>query len=277
MLALMRRLLEPFAVLGAILIILWGWGYHNARADPIVRQTRIGLPNWPRGAAPIRVALFSDIHIGSAAMDGARLSRIVAQVNALKPDLVLIAGDFVNGHDPVAARAYALEFVAPLASLRAPLGVVATLGNHDMGTSPEAVTAALDRAHVTVLNNQAVQKGPVVVAGVGDVFSRHARPAATEAAMVHMVGARIMLSHSPDIAPRTPPDITLLLAGHTHCGQIVLPLLGPVSKVAMDRYICGIVHEPGLTTIVTGGLGTSGVPLRYGAPPDLWLITLGPG
>ena len=79
----MRRLLKVLLVLGAIVAAIWVWGYFNARADPIVRQTRINLRDWPRGSAPIGVALISDVQIGNMAMDGARLSRIVAQINAL--------------------------------------------------------------------------------------------------------------------------------------------------------------------------------------------------
>jgi predicted MPP superfamily phosphohydrolase len=272
----MRRLLKVLLLLGVILAVLWAWGFHNARADPIVRKAHVALPDWPRGAAPVRVVLISDVHIGNMAMDAARLSRIVGQVNALKPDLVLIAGDLVYGHDPVAARDYASALIAPLAGLRAPLGVVAVFGNHDEGTSPAAIMAALAQAHITVLRNQAIVKGPLAIAGVGDFYSGHADPFATVAELNHLPGARIALSHSPDLAPHLPPGIGLFLAGHTHCGQVVLPLLGVVSKVSMDRYLCGIVHDGTLTTIVTGGLGTSGVPLRFGAPPDLWLVAIGP-
>ena len=273
----MRRLLKVLLVLGAIFAVLWMWGLHNARADPIVRKTRIALPDWPRGAAPIRVALISDIHIGNASMDSSRLSRLVAQINALKPDIILIAGDFVFGHDPVAARDYAQQLIAPLSGLRAPLGVVATFGNHDEWTSPGAIEAALARAHVTVLHNQAIERGPLAIAGIGDAFSGHADPVATGAALKQLPGARIALSHSPDVAPHLPSGIGLFLAGHTHCGQAVLPFIGVVVRpVSTSRYTCGIVQDGARTTIVTGGLGTSGVPLRYGAPPDLWLVMLGP-
>jgi predicted MPP superfamily phosphohydrolase len=220
--------------------------------------------------------LISDVHIGNMAMDGARLSRIVAQINALKPDIVLIAGDFVYGHDPVAARGYAQDLIVPLSALRAPLGVVATFGNHDEWTSPGPIGVALARAHITVLHNEAIARGPLAIAGIGDAFSGHADPFATAVALNALPGARIALSHSPDIAPHLPSGINVFFAGHTHCGQAVLPFIGPVSKVSSDRYLCGIVRDGTRTTIVTGGLGTSGVPLRYGAPPDLWLVTLGP-
>jgi predicted MPP superfamily phosphohydrolase len=276
MLGRMRRLLKVLFLLGAMFAVAWMWGLHNARADPIVRTTRIALPDWPRGAPPLRVVLISDIHIGNSAMDGARLSRIVAQINALKPDMVLIAGDFVYGHDPVAARGYAEELVAPLSGLRAPFGVVATFGNHDEWTSPPQIDAALARAHVTVLHNEAIARGPLAIAGIGDAYSGHADPFATGVALNGVSGARIALSHSPDLAPHLPTGIGLFLAGHTHCGQGVFPIIGPLTKVSTDRYLCGIVHDGARTTIVTGGLGTSAVPLRFGAPPDLWLISLGP-
>jgi predicted MPP superfamily phosphohydrolase len=86
------------------------------------------------------------------------------------------------------------------------------------------------------------------------------------------------MSHSPDVAPLLPPDMPLLLAGHTHCGQIVLPFYGPLASVTRygERYRAGVRREHARTVVVTCGLGTSGLPFRFGAPPDLWLITLGP-
>ena len=91
-------------------------------------------------------------------------------------------------------------------------------------------------------------------------------------------GPRLVLSHSPDIVPLLPARIPLVLAGHTHCGQIRLPLVGRISTASRfgERYACGRIDEAGRTILVTAGLGTSIVPLRYGVPPDLWVVTLGP-
>src|ERR1700748_166098 len=125
---LLSRLLLIVAATGAA---LFTWMHHEARADPIVRRATIRLSDWPAGQKPVTVLLLSDIHIGSAAMDAARLTRIVAQANALQPDLVMMAGDFVFGHDSVAGARYAAELVKPLSALRAPLGVIAIPGNHD--------------------------------------------------------------------------------------------------------------------------------------------------
>jgi predicted MPP superfamily phosphohydrolase len=210
-----RRLLLLLLSLATLAALLFGWGYLNARADPVVRRAHIGLLGWPAGATPVRVVLMSDVHIGSSAMDADRLSRIVGQVNALSPDLILFAGDFVFRHDPVAAGKSAEELTAPLTGLHAPLGVIATLGNHDQWTSPGQIRAAVRRAGVTVLENQAVTRGPLAIGGVGDLFSGHAELTAVLRATKRLHGAPVMVTHSPDLAPMLPPDIPLLLAGHT--------------------------------------------------------------
>jgi hypothetical protein len=269
----MRRIVWIVAALGLLLLGVAGWGYRNGRADPVVRERTVSLPDWPRDARPIRLALLSDIHIGNATMDVDRLARIVAQVNRAHPDVVLLAGDYVAGHDPVVARAGARDMVAPLAGLRAPLGVVAVLGNHDQ-SEPVLIAAALRRAGVTVLDNAAVVRGPLVIGGAGDAFSHHDDLPATLHAMAGKRGANIILTHSPDLSLQVPPGVGLVLAGHTHCGQGVLPVIGAPRVFWMPGLRCGIIRRGGTTTIITAGLGTSGVPLRFGAPPDLWLVAL---
>lgn len=273
---MLKRLLIPLAACFAAGAALAGYSYLEARRDPVVREASISLPDWPMGAAPVRVALISDVHIGSAAMDAARLTRIVAQINGLKPDLVVIAGDFISGHAADSAVRIGAPMVAPLAGLKAPLGVVAALGNHDHWTGAETVQALLKRTGIIVIENGAIQRGPLAIGVAGDDFSRHTNLPATLASMTKLSGARIMLTHSPDIAPRLPADVGLLLAGHTHCGQVVLPLYGPIAEVSRygERYGCGIRREGARTVVTTAGLGTSGGPFRLGAPPDLWLLTL---
>lgn len=136
---------------------------------------------------------------------------------------------------------------------------------------------ALEAAGVTLLANQAVVRGPLVIAGVDDAYSRHARTAETLAAARRLAGARLVLTHSPDIAPLLPADFGPLLAGHTHCGQVLVPFYGSLDPVPryLVRYRCGIVREGGRTVIVGAGIGGS-LPLRLNAPPDLWLVTLVP-
>lgn len=272
----MRRPLKFLAWSVGLVAFLFAWGYLNAHADPVVRRAEVALPDWPAREPPMRVVLLSDIHLGNSAMDARRLGRIIGQVNALKPDLVLIAGDFVAGSDHAAARVSATQLMQPLRGLRARLGTVATLGNHDERDAPDEVRLALAGAGIPLLENSATTRGPLLIGGLGDYLTGHQRIGATLRAMQLLQGAGVIMGHSPTTAPHMPQRVALVLAGHTHCGQIVLPFYGPVLKVAPPRYMCGMVRDPGRTTIVSGGLGTSNLPLRYGAPPDLWLITLGP-
>ncbi len=256
------------------LLAVAGWWHRNALADPVVRRTRIALPDWLAGATPVTVALISDIHIGNSTMDAGRLTRIVTRIGALRPDLVLIAGDYVAGHDEAVARAGARDLVAPLSRLRAPLGVVAVLGNHDQSV-PATIAAALRRAGVTVLDNQAAERGPLAIGGAGDAFSGHADLRATLRAMARLPGAKVILTHSPDLSLAVPAGVGVLFAGHTHCGQGVLPIVGAPRVFWKPGLMCGLVRRGGLTTVITAGLGTSGVPLRFRAPADVWLVTLG--
>jgi predicted MPP superfamily phosphohydrolase len=261
------------AIAGALLVV---HSLRLARAMPEIHRATVSLSGWPRGQPPIRVALLSDIHIGNGAMDAGRLGRILDRVTLLRPDLVLIAGDFIAGADPGAGAAAAPALTAAFARLRPRLGTVAVLGNHDLWTGPSAIRGALERAGVTVLQNQAVARGPVAIAGLADVFTDQQNVAATWSALRTLPGARIVLTHSPDGAERLPADAQLVLAGHTHCGQVVLPLIGAVDPVALLRFACGAYRVAGRMIIVSGGLGASALPVRFGAPPDLWLLLLGP-
>lgn len=282
----MKRLALVFAALAIGLSALAVRGVANARATPLVRTMRIELSGWPDGAPDITVALLSDIHIGNIGMGGARLRSIVAQVNAQLPDLVVIAGDLVVGHaaaDVTAARA--AQLTDALSGLDAPLGVLAVLGNHDYWTSPADVKTALAAAHIDVLENASARRGPITIVGVSDAFSEHDDIVQALAGLGDGSEPLVVLTHSPDIAPQLPRSVRLVLAGHTHCGQIVIPFLRPpIPRSPIEgwkplydpHYLCGLIEDPGRSVIVTAGLGPGTVPMRFGAPPDWWLVTLGP-
>ncbi|RZJ00823.1 MAG: phosphohydrolase [Brevundimonas sp.] len=273
-------------VVAILMAGLVGWGFLNARADPLVRTAYISLPGWSPNTPPVTVALLSDIHIGNAVMNPARLKRIVTQTNALHPDVVMLAGDFVVGHDPSGADARAAALTAPLSGLRARIGVVAVLGNHDHWTSATAVRAALTRAGIVVLDNQAWRAGPIAVAGVGDAFSGHDNPESTLRAARQLSRPIVVLTHSPDISDNLPSDVRIVLAGHTHCGQVTLPwgaalfTRSPLAngKALYDpKFRCGIIHDPHRDVVVTAGVGSGTLPIRFGAAPDIWLLAVGPG
>jgi hypothetical protein len=269
------RLLLPLIALG---LGLAGWGYWGAVSDPVVRSARIAVPGWPQGFPPVRAVLISDLHVGGPDMPAERLAGIVARIKTLRPDLVLVAGDLISDKR-TGTRFYSMaEAVAPLAELRATFGTIAVLGNHDHWRNAAEARQALTAVGVHVLDNDAMVAGPIAVGGLDDDFTDHDDLPRTLAALAPLRGPRLILSHSPDPFPEVPPDVPLMVAGHTHCGQIALPFIGPVSTMSRygRRYACGLVREGGKTLVVSAGLGTSILPLRIGAPPDLWVLELGP-
>ena len=253
-----------------------GWGYWTAISDPIVRSAELALLPSDSGQQTFRILSISDIHVAGPDMSPQRLARIVRQVNAQKPDAVLIAGDFVSDKQ-LATRRYSLaEAIAPLRDVQSRFGTFAVLGNHDHWRNAVAAHAALRRVGINVLDNSAARAGPLVIGGLDDAFTQHDDLAVTLRAMADLGGEPILLSHSPDPFPSVPAGVKLMLAGHTHCGQIRLPLVGAISYMSEygDKYACGIVVEAGKTLIVGAGVGTSILPLRLGAAPDMWVVTL---
>lgn len=252
------------------------WSYCTAISDPVVRHADVELlaPDGPEQA--LKILLLSDIHVAGPDMPPERLAKIVKQANKLSADAVLIAGDLVSDKR-VATRQFSMaEAVAPLKDLRSRLGVFAVLGNHDHWRNAAAAREALGEARIRVLDNSASRAGPLVIGGLDDAFTNHDDLGATIEAMKKLGGIPVLLSHSPDPFPQLSSNVALMVAGHTHCGQIRLPVAGALSYMSEhgDRYACGRIVEAGKTLIVSAGLGTSLLPLRLGAVPDMWLITL---
>jgi len=254
-------------------------GLSNATSVPIQRSTNVSIAELPGDKESIRIALLSDIHVGNLAMRTERLTDIVRQVNEAKPDIVLLAGDFIIGESKAGAAERALD-LAPLSGLSAPDGVFAVLGNHDHWTDPEAIRRNLADAGVSVLENEAVRLGGITLVGIGDRFSGHDHiPLAAKRAAA-IGGVPVALTHSPDISPDLPKHFRLLLAGHTHCGQMVAPLVGPIVRYSQgqrlydQKYRCGRIDDTNRSTIVTAGVGPGAVPLRFNAMPDWWMIEL---
>lgn len=273
-----NRLGQLFLLVIGVGLFVIAFAYAAAVRDPVVRQARVGLDDWPTGQRPLRLLLISDIHVAGPDMPPSRLSRLVDQANRLSPDVVLLAGDFVSDKR-TATRLYAIDqAIAPLARLTARLGVVAVLGNHDHWRDAIATRQALAKARIRVLDNQAEVVGPLVVGGLDDDFTGRSSLTATVAAMRRLRGAKLLLSHSPDPFADLPADVGLMLAGHTHCGQFSFPLIGPPATASRygTRFACGIIRESGRILIVGAGVGTSVLPLRIGVAPDMWSIEVGP-
>lgn len=265
--------LVAFVVLLSLGLTLW----RDTMAPPAVRNLTVALRGMAAGSPPVTIALLSDFHVAEPNMSPARLAGIVERVNGLHPDVVLLAGDFVSdpgfGITPYGPR----DAIAPLAGLRAPLGVYAVLGNHDRWNAQAAVQRALGQAGIVVLRNETRRIGPLALGGLDGEIIKPKRLTRMLAALNNLGGGKVFLSHSPDDFALLPAGSGMMLAGHTHCGQIRLFGWSPVTNSRHgQRYACGVVQERGNLLVVTAGLGTSVVPFRLGAEADLWLITVRP-
>ena len=254
-------------------------GFSNAMSEPVRRSSVVTVHGLPDTAKPIRIALLSDVHTGNAVMRPERLASIVQAVNDAPPDIVVLAGDFVIGESARGAARRA-EDLYPLAKLKAPHEVFAVLGNHDHWTDPEAIRSSLARAGVTVLENDAHRIGPIALVGIDDRFSLHDDIPLSFERSAAIGGVPVVVTHSPDLTGDLPSQDRIVLAGHTHCGQMVAPFVGPIvrthqgNSLYKQQYRCGRIDEADRSIFVTAGIGSGAVPLRFGAPPDWWLIEL---
>jgi len=248
--------------------------FWSAEAQPIQRNLTVELNGIRPGTRPLKIVLLSDLHVAKTGDTPARLRATVSRVMALRPDLILVGGDFLADEHLGAYRVD--DAIRPLATLKSPLGVFAVLGNHDNGDA-NYFRGVLGGAGIELLDNSARRAGPLTIVGVSG-FTRYIGTAWIGAAIGREGVVPIVLTHGPDIIPRLPGDVELAMAGHTHCGQIVLPVVGPLETRSSygRRYACGVVREGRRVSVITGGLGVSGLPLRLNAPPDFWVITIVP-
>lgn len=243
----------------------------------IVETVEIHIADLPASFDGYRIAYLTDLH-SSPIVPRWWIQRAVETALGLQPDVIALGGDYVHD-DPRYAPGVA-EILRPL---HAPDGVFAVLGNHDHYVGSGVIRAALERAGVRELLNSSlrVNRGgaEIAVAGVGDL---ECDVIDFDAALGGVGGGvpRIVLSHDPDVFAYWPPTLRLdlMVAGHTHGGQAYLPIIGPpfVPSQFGFRYLAGLYCEGDRQLYVSRGVGASGVPMRWGCPPELTLIVLCP-
>jgi predicted MPP superfamily phosphohydrolase len=249
------------------------YGLACAVQDPVVVRYSADVPGLGR---PVRVLQLSDIHASRFDMPVARIRRIVAMANARRPDLIVLTGDFISGYPPGWTADEAHTALAPLADLKAPLGVFAVLGNHD---DPLLLKAALAGTGVELLVAESRDIGPLMLVGSDDLLGGRNAVASLNRAVEAVPPGKpvIAIGHEPEFMQWLPKRVALLLAGHTHGGQIVFPILGTIShNDFINAHLRGRYVEHGQTLIVSSGLGTSVLPFRVGVTPEMAEIALQP-
>jgi uncharacterized protein len=251
---------------------------------PRIVRLEIALRRWPASLEGFTIALLSDFHYDPY-FSSHPLKAAIGKVNALRPDLIVLTGDFVTlpfvGDHEEQAAAAAEPCARLLRQMNAKHGLWAVLGNHDVYTDPEHVTHALRAEGIDVLANRSVPIGLAGarfwLTGVNDVLSETADlKAALE--QVPQNEATILLAHEPDYADYSSGfPIDLQLSGHSHGGQVRIPFVPPLFLPALARkYVWGLYKVGALTLYTNPGLGTIGVPVRLNCPPEITLLTMRP-
>lgn len=267
----MRRLLLAMAAVALALAI---FGVVSAVQDPQVVHYRIAMHGL---AAPLRIVQLSDSHASAIDMPDERLRRVMAMINALNPDMIVLSGDYVSGDPARWSKAETRAALAPFHALRAPFGVFAVLGNHD---DRMKTVAGLGNGAVRLLVGELVDVGPVSLVGTQDFQAGSPAVEAMRAAIRRAPLGKpvLVLVHEPVFFEWLQQRPVLMIAGHTHGGQIKLPILGAWSinpfYAAHQR---GLFVEGVQRLLVSSGLGTTNLPMRIGVPPEIVELTLVPG
>lgn len=265
-------------VVGAGCVVL-GWAVVIEPRLLVIREVNIESAAWPPERSPIRVALVADLHVGSPHNDLDRVDAIVSAVNARKPHIILLLGDYVSV-SVVGGRPVAPESITPrLARLEAEAGVVAVLGNADWIFDGERIRQAIEAVGIAVLENAVAvfetDDGPVSVAGIADDSTRSPDVAGTLSTTEdnHPV---IVATHDPAIFSEVSNGVVATFAGHTHGGQVSVPFLGAlhVPGRAPRAWAHGHVALEGRQMYVSAGIGTSLLPMRFNMPPAIEIVTL---
>ena len=188
---------------------------------------------------------------------------------------MLLLGDYIDAHPLWGGRVPPEDIARELGALRAPLGVFAVLGNHDWKQAGDAMWRALTGAGIEVLENRSARAGDFHVAGLADLRTPAPRPA-DRARRRPARAPVVLLSHDPDVFPYVPDRVALTLSGHLHGGQVAIPVLRRPALPSRygERYARGHVVEDDRHLYVSSGFGTSGLPLRFLAPPEVVILEL---
>jgi predicted MPP superfamily phosphohydrolase len=251
-----------------------------------VKRIDIHLRNLPEAFEGLRVAQLSDIHLDEFT-EPLFLRHAVDEMNRLHADLVLLTGDFVS--DGPRSRRFARGAAWQCANALRDLTCkrqFAVLGNHDVLVGSKQVSAALTANGITVLDNACLpvegSGGRIWLAGVDDPLEGDPDPEKAIPVSIRNVPGEpvILMCHAPDYADDllTQPvgkAVDLMVSGHTHGGQIRLPLIGALSLPEMgQKYIEGWFQLGEMQLYVNRGIGTVGLPFRFDCPPEITLMTL---
>lgn len=243
----------------------------------IINEQTLAVNHWNKEQNGFKIVAISDIHGGAHYMDETRIKYLVEQANAQNPDLIVLLGDFVS---ELSGRGSALTMpVSVMADsvqgLKAKYGVFAVIGNHDWWHDEKEVKRELERVGYKVLENESAsfeKNGQnISIVGIEDFWKRRRVDISNVISKISPKENIIAITHNPDSFDQLPDGISLLLAGHTHGGQVVIPFYGPPIVVAKREYTKGFIGKNNKSLFVTTGVSAM---IRFGIPPEIAVLTI---
>ncbi|MGB7201417.1 MAG: metallophosphoesterase [Pyrinomonadaceae bacterium] len=295
--SLRKKIITTVSVVFAAGVICLAYAYFIEPSRLVVNSSTIKIKNWDTAFDGLKIVMIADIHGGSNNVTGEKLREIVAKTNEQNADIVVLLGDYVTQlreDKPISHRGLVMPIATiadNLAGLKANYGVFAVLGNHDGWYDDTEIATELTRVGYKVLQNEVavIEKDGkrLKILGLIDHLklspswsqtSANLKPIAESAGE----GNVIVLQHSPDIVEvitgdlSISKDLRLVLAAHTHGGQVWFPILGtPIVPSSFgQKYSYGHVKENGVDMFVTSGVGTSVLPIRFMMPPEIVMLTI---
>ena len=280
-------------VLLTIIVLIGGLTAYAYFVEPrrfVVVEETLSVPNWDPALNGFKVVAISDIHAGSNYAPLERLQLVVEKANEQNADLIVLLGDYVSelkrgqgrrtapeGSDGTEIRIPANEIAGALRGFRAKYGVFAVIGNHDRYHNENKIHTEFERVGINVLENEveaiAVGDRTIRVWGIEDLWKKRRVPIEPFDAIAEKTNI-IAITHNPDSLLLAPPGFSIMFAGHSHGGQLNLPLFGPRAWVNDPRFMDGHAEVDGRHVYITSGIGTSVIPFRWRVPPEIAVVTL---